>query len=87
MHFDSIFCQDALKVSSYPFLYGGLEDKVQMFGISDSVEIKTPRGKKKRKRRKKNEDQLEGSIKALDRYKDHVQRNSKCLRQHHCWSG
>ena len=48
--------------------------KFKCWVLDDSVELKTPRGKKKRKRRKKNEDQLEGSIKALDRYKDHVQR-------------
>ena len=51
--FKTVICSDALKESPYPFLYGGSEDKAQMFGIDSTVEINTPRGKKERKRRKK----------------------------------
>ena len=45
--FRTIICRDALKEASYPFLYGGSEDKAQMFGIDNTVEITTPRGNKK----------------------------------------
>ena len=67
----SILCVDALKEGS-PYEWNMDGDMGHAFAIGTEVELKATAGKKK-SRKKRNEDPLEGTIKALDRYKEHVQ--------------
>jgi type IV secretory pathway ATPase VirB11/archaellum biosynthesis ATPase len=70
----SIVCEDALRERSLPYKWGMRGESGEPFGIGTMVEAIVPAGKRKKKRKRKNEDPMAGTIASLDRYKQHINR-------------